>query len=272
MPSPFPGMDPYLEGPLWQSFQHQYIAEIARQLSPRLRPKYLAFVSDRIVMDFDDDKGESSLYPDGRIALVREAAATCTPGVPQEPPLRIPTRMPSPAKLFTVELRDVEERRLVTVIELLSPANKRGDGRKEYLDKRNKILVSDTHLLEIDLLRRGQRVPTQKLLPEQPYFVFLSRADRRPMMDVWPMSLKEEQSTVPVPLLPGDADIPLELQSAFSNVYDTLNYDLAIDYAVPPATPLDDQDQEWIRARTSAHDRNSNDRDDSNIRSTAGVE
>src|SRR5437868_2806169 len=100
MPSPFPGMDPYLEGNLWTSVHAQLAAEIARQLAPKLRPRYVPLTQQRLVMDTPDDVAEA--------------------------PLTLATVMPSPVPHSWVEIRDVQQRRLVTVIELLPPTNKRG--------------------------------------------------------------------------------------------------------------------------------------------------
>src|SRR5881396_2152160 len=110
MPSPFPGMDPYLEGELWTTVHFSLSADIVRQLAPQLRPRYLV----------------------------------------------LPADIPTPIPHVTIEIRDTAHRQLVTAIEVLSPTNKRGDGRQEYLAKRRRILLSTAHLLEIDLLRQGQ--------------------------------------------------------------------------------------------------------------------
>lgn len=99
-------------------------------------------------------------------------------------------------------------------------------GYTEYIKKRRRLLLSATHLLEIDLLRRGTRVPMQKKLPAGQYFVFLSRAKERPITLVWPITLQQPLPTVPIPLLPGDADVLLDLQAAFTATYDLLGYDL----------------------------------------------
>ncbi len=148
-------------------------------------------------------------------------------------------------RLLTVEIRDVARQLLVTAIEVLPPVNKRGDGRQEYLSKRQKILRSDSHLMEIDLLRSGQRVPMQKPLPADPYFVLLSRSEARPVMEVWPIKLDTPLPRVPVPLMGGDLDATLDLQAAFSSVYDLFGYGLTVDYAQPPEIPLDGPDADW---------------------------
>jgi hypothetical protein len=223
MPSPFPGMDPYLEGPLWMSVHSQLTAEIARQLAPKLRPKYLALTTERFVLDEVSDISvvTTSPYPDW------------------------PSRVPH----VVVEVRETATRRLVTAIEVLSPTDKRAEGREEYLSKRRRILLSTAHLLEIDLLRQGQRVPMQQPLPKAPYFVILSRAEERPITAVWPIQFADRLPVVPVPLLPGDADVPLDLQQALTNVYDLLGYDLAIDYSRPPEIALPPDAVAWAEQR-----------------------
>jgi hypothetical protein len=128
---------------------------------------------------------------------------------------------------------------------MLSPTNKRGDGRQEYLAQRRRILLSTAHLLEIDLLRQGQRVPMQKPLPAAPYFIFLSRAEKRPLTEIWPISLKEPLPVVPIPLLPGDEDVALDVQQVFTTTYDLLGYDLALDYTQSPEIPLPKEEAAW---------------------------
>jgi hypothetical protein len=155
------------------------------------------------------------------------------------------TVMPEQIPVYSIEIRDVADRHLVTTIEIISPTNKRGDGYREYLDKRNRILSSTTHLLEVDLLRQGKRVPMQQSLPEAPYFVFLSRAEQRPITEVWPIQLTIPLPSVPVPLLQGDKDVPLDLQLAFITVYDDFGYDLSVDYTRPPEIVLAEVAAVW---------------------------
>ena len=161
-------------------------------------------------------------------------------------PFQMATVMPVRVPQVSIEIRDVAHRDLVTAIEMLSPTNKRGEGYQEYLDKRGRILLSPAHLIEIDLLCSGRRVPMQEPLPPAPYFVFVSRAERRPMVEVWPIYLQNRLPAIFVPLLPGDADVTFDLQLALTTVYDTLSYDLSIDYSRSPEVPLDGPDAEWV--------------------------
>jgi hypothetical protein len=246
MPLPFPGMDPCLEGSLWMSVHAQLTAEIARQLAPKLRPKYLALATERLVLEEVNGVHVAAreMYPDVKVvdtgkSLRREA------DVATAAPLRLATVVPSRVPHVTIEIRGTSSRHLVTAIEEQSPTNKRGSGREEYLTKRRRVLLSTAHLIEIDLLRHGQRVPMQHALPDAPNFAILSRAEERPITDVWPIQLEDRLPVVPVPLLPGDADVALDLQQALTNVYDLLGYDVAIDYSRPPEQPLSPSQAVW---------------------------
>jgi hypothetical protein len=240
MPAPFPGMDPYLEGLLWTTFHFAFGAEIVRQLAPRLRPRYLVLPVERFVTETPDDVAiTTSIYPDVGVAKgARESPAVYAASTVAAP-LHLATVIPEAVPHVSIEIRDTAGRQLVTAIEFLSPTNKRGAGRIEYLSKRCRILVSTAHLLESDLLRQGQRVPMQDPLPPTEYFILLSRAENRPVTGVWPVTLHDPLSTVPIPLLSSDPDVLLDLQQAFTATYDLLGYDLAIDYTQPPDVPLE---------------------------------
>jgi hypothetical protein len=240
MPCPFAGMDPYLEGSLWTTFHFAFGAEIVRQLAPRLRPRYLVLPVERFVTETADDIAiTTSIYPDVGIAKgTRESPAAYT-AFTNDAPLLLATIIPEAVPHVSIEIRDVANRQLVTAIEILSPTNKRGEGRTEYLSKRRRLLLSTAHLLEIDLLRQGRRVPMQHTLPDAQYFILLSRTENRPISSVWPVLLNQPLPKVPIPLLPADADVPLDLQQTFASVYDLLGYDLAIDYTQPPDVPFE---------------------------------
>jgi hypothetical protein len=230
-------MDPYLEGSM--NFHHQFSAEIARQLSPKLLPKYVAVMAERFV--FDEPNGVAiatgTLYPDvGVFGTGQDAPQSQTASV--QAPLRLATKVPERVPHVSIEIRDAKNHRLVTAIEVLSPWNKRARGRREYLAKRRRILLSSAHLMEIDLLHEGHRVPMREPLPDAPYFVLLSRAEERPFMEVWPVELDQPLPTVPVPLLSGDLDVALDLQLAFTSIYDLLGCAFNADYQQPPPVRL----------------------------------
>lgn len=247
MANPFSGMDPYLEGDLWTTVHTDLCAEIARQLAPKVRPKYVALSTRRVVLaPSDESEGLSGQrFPDVGI-LSSHVPGPSTGSAVVSAPLILPTSFPEPIPHVSVEIRDVAERRLVTCIEVLSPTNKRGPGREEYMGKRFQILSGDAHLVEIDLLRVGTRFPTRKPLPSVPYFIFISHAERRQEVEVWPIALDKPLPTVPIPLLLDDPPVPLDLQQALAVVYDIFGYDELIDYAQAPPGPLTQAETTWI--------------------------
>ncbi|MBI4662873.1 MAG: DUF4058 family protein [Verrucomicrobia bacterium] len=255
MPSPFPGMDPYLEGEMWQEFHGTLVNAIRAQLMPRLPSRYVALLAKRYVLQSADVgivglESPRVLYPDVHVAETSSPAVlregpTGTSVV--EPTVELASPMTEEVPLLSVEIRDVAQRRLVTLIEILSPANKQGGGAREYNQRRLDILRTQTHLLEIDLLRQGERLVLQGQLPPAAYYVFLSRANRRPRTEVWPIGLREALPTVPVPLLRPDPDVPLELQAAVRACFDLVRYERLLDYLqLPPAPPLSESDGAWV--------------------------
>jgi hypothetical protein len=151
---------------------------------------------------------------------------------------------------MSIEVRDVSNRRLVTVIEILSPVNKMGDGAMEYVEKRAALMTTSVHLLEIDLLRRGGRILFETDPPPADYYVYLSRFTNRPYTDVWPIGLRERLPVLPVPLLPPDEDVLLDLQRAVNACYDLVHYERLLDYTVaPPPPPLSEADAAWLSER-----------------------
>jgi hypothetical protein len=255
MPSPFPGMDPYLETSAWGSLHVTMIGEIMRQLAPLLRPKYVTLAQECFYTAMPDpDEGLSivatsprTVYPDvGVFHGDPSGAATATAPTAAAEPLQVATVMPEKVPHASIEIRDRENRELITAIELLSPTNKRGRGRKEYLRKRSKYLLSNAHLIEIDLLGAGIRPPMHGKLPPTRYFVFVGRAWKRPICDVYAIPLHSALPTIDVPLAGRNENVPLNLQAAFTNVYEQTNLDLAVDYDRRPDTALDQAEQKWV--------------------------
>ena len=256
MPSPFPGMDPYLEDPsLWPDFHQRLASEIGRQLTPLLRPRYFAALEPRVIYEPLDTGELRIMFPDLGVVesppRAREpSVAYAQADVSSTPaPLKRLVPMYVPVKTQTIFIRDRHNNRLVTVIEILSPANKRPGSYslREYHRKRLTLLHSKAHLLEIDLLRKGERPPLEKPLPDVPYFAVLSRADRRPVADVWPIRLQEVLPILPLPLLDPDPDVPLELGRAVAAVYNDGAFDLRIDYQeLLPDSHLSPENAAWV--------------------------
>jgi hypothetical protein len=257
MPSPFPGMDPYLEGEMWQEFHDRLANQLSTQLMPLLSPKYVALLAKRYVvsnpalsvMDLDEPR-EQVFYPDLHVvetttpASPTPAGSGATVAAPTTEMVSLPVEE---VPLLSLEIRDVAERRLVTIVEILSPVNKYGEGFGEYVQRRSGLLNTKTHLLEIDLLRRGARLPLQGAFPPAAYYVFLSRWQRRPVTQVWAVALRERLPVVPLPLLPPDPDVPLDLQAAVDACFDLVGYERLLNYnASPPPPELSPEDATWV--------------------------
>jgi hypothetical protein len=161
-------------------------------------------------------------------------------------PLRRRVPQPVPTRLVTIYIRHRENERLVTVIELLSPVNKRpGEGRHAYVEKRNTFLATPVHLIEIDLLRKWPRMPLEGKLPASDYLVVVCDMYERPNCGVWPISVRQPLPTLPVPLLRPDPPVQLDLNQALRTAYRRAHYDLRIDYRAECDPPLSAADAEW---------------------------
>jgi hypothetical protein len=245
MPSVFPGMDPFLEGPLWPSFHAQFCSEIARRLTPALGERYVALVEERLIAQSVDDVAIAArlIRPDVTVAGRHTETGARTSVL--EPPMRLEADFEIETPVHFVEIRDVANMTVVTVIEALSPANKTGEGRTDYLRKRRSLLHSDVNLIELDLLRGGERVPMRDPLPDAPYFALLYRAAMRPMADTWPIGLRAQLPTIPIPLLSPDPDAALDLQAVFQGAFDSVGYGRVIDYSRALQPPLTADDASW---------------------------
>lgn len=258
MPSPFPGMDPYLEGYLWSDVHTALANKLRQQLTPKLRPRYMARLEIYLVEDTTPEAEVGILYPNVEVLQVRQSSEAKLPGAAYgfkagegalattPAPLTLPILQPVEVRIPTVEIRDTAKNVLVTCIEILSPVNKREPGLTPYRQKRQRLYRAGVHVIELDLLRRGTRPLNHPRLPNVPYFVTLTRAQSG-VVNVWTMQLQDTLPIIPVPLRTPDLDIPLDLPLALNDIYDEAAYDLSIDYRQPPPPPpLSESDTRWI--------------------------
>jgi hypothetical protein len=255
--APFPGMDPYLEqSSMWPDVHNRLIVAICDQIQAALVPNYRAVITPYTVFESIEIAPVRAVIPDvglferdapqqqGSTAVASEAA-----------PLTLPAVMEVPTDYARIEIRTVRDHLLVTAIELLSPANKRpgSTGADAYEKKRQELFRSTAHLLELDLLRAGTRPQVARPLPAAPYFIFLSRVQRRPYIDIWPLALQTPIPLVPVPLRHPDPPVPLDLGAAIHETYRRARYDLELDYrADPPPPDLAPEDAAWLDAHLKA--------------------
>jgi hypothetical protein len=245
---PFPGMDPYLEAPtIWPDVHTSLISIFREQLTPLLAPKYLAELKTQAVIDRLDDEPQIVL-PDVNVTTP-EVPTDAASAVAVAAPVRVRVPLDVPTRLVSLHLRQRETQRLVAVIKLLSPVNKRrGKGRDEYLEKRRALLSSPVHVIEIDLLRSYPRMPFDDPLPPTHYLVMVCNASERPDSSVWLMSVRQPLPTIPIPLLPPDSPVPLDIGQALRTAYERARYDLRVDYHKPPVPPLSAADATWAAA------------------------
>ena len=252
MPSPFPGMDPYIEARReWPDFHNDLAAEIRAQLNAMLQIDYYATTVVHTAYDVIEiaQRDSRSISPDVSVWHTNPSfpassavAVIDPPSVQSQMPLEVEMR------IANVEVRKTGTDKLVTAIEILSPVNKRsGPQREKYLRKRQALFRSDVHIMEIDLLRSGQRSPLAVTPPAAPYYVTLGRARNRPRVDVWSIQLDERLPRLPVPLLSPDPDIALDLGAIVREVYERGAYARRLDYAQPvPPPELTVEQQKWV--------------------------
>ena len=151
-----------------------------------------------------------------------------------------------------LEILKLPEQRVVTIVELLSPSSKAGAGRRDYLAKRHGLMVPDVHLVELDFLIGGHRLPMERPLPPGDYFALIARAERRPDCEFFAWAVRDSLPIIPIPLLPPDSDVLIDLAPSFASVYERGRYARLIKYDAPLDVPLAPDDRAWAEelART----------------------
>jgi hypothetical protein len=248
-------MDPYVEMQEWEDFHNRFNTAIADTLQPAVRPRYVVRVERRVYVDHPDDREQPAAIriPDVVLAGLGESDALELPDAEGEfsglEPVTCTLPMPRERRESYLVIRDQNSMEVVTVIETLSPANKRkqGDGRREYLRKRDEVLGSTCHLVELDLLRGGDRLPMDGAVPAGDYYAIISRGDQRPRADVFAWTLRDPMPDIPIPLLPGDGDAMVSLAETFSAVYNRAAYELSLDYNADILPATTEADAVWAR-------------------------
>ncbi len=187
------------------------------------------------------------IQPKTKTELITSNVAVAAP--PTQP-LTVNIPMTYQVREGYLEIRERGSQELITLIEILSPTNKRtGKGRQMYEEKREEILSSRTHLIEIDLLRRGQKMPIVGNNVESQYRILVCRGNRRPKADLYAFNVQNQMPAFPLPLRSGDTEPIINLQELFNQIYDIASYDLKIDYhnweVIPP---LSEADTIWANA------------------------
>ncbi len=266
MKSPFPGMDPYIEvSRFWTDFHDDLIGEIKKTLAATLPKKYRVHRGVREVIELVEQEGKNPrpMYPDVEVTgpLNRPPSepagslATVEPRTDREP-LALRAFI---AEEFREQFLEIStsgpEGRLVTCIEILSPSNKRPNtpGWERYYRKRQVLLLGEANLVEIDLLRRGAKMPMLDDWPHSPYTLLVGRWDKEGLCHVWPASYKVRLPVIPIPLDRPDPDVMLDLQPLIESIYEVSRYGEYFDYTKPLNPPLIEADQAWLQEQLLAH-------------------
>jgi hypothetical protein len=251
MASPFPGMNPYLENSLfWSEVHNLLIAAIFRKLNPQLRPKYKVAIEKRVYQTTNEDLlliGVADVAVQNTQKTPSPQKASVAVVSPSVEAVTVDLVMPDTIKETYLEVRDVITQEVVTVIEILSPKNKRqGEGRNAYVKKRLQVLGSSTNFLEVDLLRDGQPIQQLQTGVQTDYRILVSRALKRPKADLYAFNLPSLIPFFPLPLRENDTEPLLDIQTLINELYDEGNYDLVIDYTKEPIPPLSEENATWV--------------------------
>jgi hypothetical protein len=249
MPSPFPGMDPYLENPArWAGTHTRLIVAIQTQLNHVLPDDLVADIDEYVWVTEEGDDGEVPGKPDVFLPHsdyeYRPVEYPSDPSVVTAPSLTVTLPANKLRKNRAVKIMTTDGSRVLTVVEVLSPSNKkRGEDREAYLGKRRTYFAAQANVVEIDLLRDGDRLPMGRPSPPSAhYHVLVTRAGEYPTGRVWSFSVREPIPTVPVPLDPTTPAVPLDLRACLADVYENARMGKKIDYghlAVPPLSRAD---------------------------------
>jgi hypothetical protein len=250
MPSPFPGMNPYLEqADAWENFHDKLILHAQTLLVSQVLPRYIVKTEERIYIH-ELAAEERRFLGRGDVSLAggaaRERPSATAASATIEAPMFAHLPKVDVERIPFIEIRDRRNRQLITVIELLSPSNKKpGPDRDQYLLKRQEILASPVHFVEIDLLRGWERMPVEDAKPSA-YRVIVSRSEERPKVGVWPIQLTDPLPTIPIPLREGEPPAQLDLQAALQYVYDAAGYKSYI-YEGEPEPEMTAEEREWAQ-------------------------
>ena len=255
--SPFPGVNPFLESQKrWRDFHHEFIGAWRHQLLNQLPEAYDARLEVDVHLIFPEEDRVRAIIPDVEVDLPAFASAdgatvfqecyddVATATLPLPPPYEITQAY--------ITIVSYPERDLVAVLECLSPTNK-GSHSGQYDEKRNDILNSPAHLVELDLLVQGRKLPMGKPLIKGLYHSFVSRAEKRPKEStVAAWGLQQRLPKIPIPLTGPDEYVVSDLQEVFDTAWERGRFERTVNYTKPLDLPLSDDDRQWVAEQLKA--------------------
>lgn len=264
MPCPFPGMDPWLEQQeFWSNLHTSLMTALRDQLAQSLRPNYYVDIDKHTYITTPGSDQDLMIYPD--VSVIKPSHLAPVGAISPSAVGTLPMTVADPlivdlpyAQVVRRYLKIMlpKNSQVVTVIEILSPENKRaGKGRMQYEEKRLQIMESMTHLVEIDLLRGKKPMPfilRHNGHQKSDYRILVSRWQHRPQAQLYAFSLRQPIPRFKLPLLKGDEEPIIDLTSLLHNIYERAGYDLVIDYQTPPTPRLSNQDATWATEQLKA--------------------
>lgn len=260
MPSPLPGMDPFLESPdRFPTFHNVFLVYLHEQLQGRLPTDYSVSLEERTYIEAADDP------PSRRVAIpdlsvkssegIATGTALATLDVAEEPLWLAFDEEETTENYLNIYHGRQPNERLVTTIELLSPANKAegSRGRDLYMHKQQDLVAAGVHLVEIDLLRVGRHATAipesyvRNLAGNPTYHISIREFHRPDRIGIYPIPLRNPLPAIRIPLLPGDGTVQADLQPLMNRAWDAGPFRKRVRYAVedcPP--PLADDERTWI--------------------------
>ncbi|MFZ1754439.1 MAG: DUF4058 family protein [Caldilineaceae bacterium] len=248
MAYPFPGMNPYLErASLWPDVHLELIRASRFSLTQSIPARYYISAEERTYIAAN---GPDSFVGRHDVAIVGVSGVAVAPlqtMTANGSPATVVLPVPEEVSEHFLEIREAATHRVVTVIEILSPANKAsGEGRRQYEIKRQQVLGSATSLVEIDLLRSGQPLPAQPQA-QKDYRILVSRGWERPKGLLYSFDLPDPIPPVPIPLQRGEEEVSLALGDLIPQIYEDVRYERRMDYTVPPPPPdLTGEQSVWL--------------------------
>lgn len=252
MANPFPGIDPYIEAQnFWEDFHTRFLTYTCDAINDRLPEGYDAQVEERFTIasfrEEADVRPDLAVLRDESGAARREGGGVAVMAEPVVVPL--PVLIPEEITERWIEVRRREDRSVVAVVELLSPSNKAGEGRVDYMRKRKLLIAEPIHLIELDFLLGGRRLPMGRPLPMGDFYAFVARAGRRPDCEVYAWTIRQGLPTIPLPLDPPVPDVPIELAALYATAHERGRYGRKLRRHRPLELPLAPDDLAWASGR-----------------------
>jgi hypothetical protein len=257
MTNPFPGFNPFLELPAyWPDFHTRFVNYWCEAVAEALPYDYEASIGERVYLVEKEPDRKKLVLPD--ISLLecgeRNSSFESKGNIATLEPVTIPVTILDGPRESYIEILYQPDKSLVTTLELLSPTNKFPPGRAEYLSKRNSLMKQAVHLVELDLLRTGERLPFAEPLPEADYYYIVSDYEQRPDCQVYSWNIAQALPTLPIPLRSPDSDIFVSLAEVFKTAFERGRFERRIDYRQKPPGTWNDAASQWLHDRLSSQD------------------